>query len=366
MFFDTYIFTSIYEMNNRIIVYDRQNNKSWGSFLFVDSLSADWDSYHCIYSNKRRNCKSARIIKYRFPEFLYWNGFFFSLLRAFYLWICVPLYIVFRELSFSKNLIVYFPIWDPSFFLLAHLLISFFLRSKNILFFHGALCSWKIVKILNPAWLLVPNYNNNLYYRSLWIPTDTIFPWVPQDILSLKLEKKYDFIYIGRLIPGKWIEDLIFLFDYIKKYFWYTPSLSIFWSWKKDYVKMLNELILKKWLKNITLEWEVTWEKKNIVLNSSRAFISLSHAESLWISILESLSLGIPTIAYDLYNYREFEGVVWFFKFQIWDYSSIASKVIEIFLGDDVSYDNKVVINKKFSRKSASQKEKNFIYQFIK
>ncbi|OGF65218.1 MAG: hypothetical protein A2Y62_17835 [Candidatus Fischerbacteria bacterium RBG_13_37_8] len=143
------------------------------------------------------------------------------------------------------------------------------------------------------------------YKRSMVCPI-----WIPfrlyhnryNDILASSLAKKVRFLFVGRVVPNKKIEDTI------KIVYWYkeniNPSTSLvivgkytsvprYYHWLREYGKALHfsddELYFTG---HISYDDLVTYYK------NSHMFISMSEHEGFCVPLVESMYFNIPVVAY--------------------------------------------------------------------
>lgn len=110
-------------------------------------------------------------------------------------------------------------------------------------------------------------------------------------------------IFIGRIVPNKKIEDLIFLVYFIQKYYRSKVRLRILGNPVKgieDYYDYINELIVKLQLTNhCWIQTNTNNNEKVKILKESDFFVSMSEHEGFCIPLLEAMEQNVPVIAFE-------------------------------------------------------------------
>lgn len=106
------------------------------------------------------------------------------------------------------------------------------------------------------------------------------------------------FIFIGRLVPEKQIEHIIYAYKgFVDK--GYSTTLSIFGSGDSKYRSYLEKLIA-----SLKLQHKITINEHTDTpiqeLQQSKASLLTSHYEGFGLSIMESIAVGCPIISYDI------------------------------------------------------------------
>ncbi len=105
-------------------------------------------------------------------------------------------------------------------------------------------------------------------------------------------------IYVGRLIYGKGVQDLIYAFKKIEKEF---DNVKLLIVGDGDYRKELEKLKDK----NIIFLGETSHDDVVRLLNASDIFVNPSYSEGLPTTVLEAGAVGLPVIATDVGGTRE-------------------------------------------------------------
>ncbi|HEC67279.1 MAG TPA: glycosyltransferase family 1 protein [Candidatus Desulfofervidus auxilii] len=216
---------------------------------------------------------------------------------------------------------------------------------------------WRIYYLLKSDFLIfVSNVGYNESKKYYWflkkkpyiIPNG--FPKI-EDFGNLKKEKKYDFIYAGRIDKRKCV-DLIIKASKILNIKGLNFSIIIVGNggWRRD----IEKLIEKHNLDNIKLIGYITHDKILEHISKSKFLILPSSYESDPLVIKESLSLGVPVISSDISAHtdkikNEFNGLL----FKNLDYKSLVSVMEKALNLNDEEYD-KMSKNAKESIKNRS------------
>ena len=120
-------------------------------------------------------------------------------------------------------------------------------------------------------------------------------------------KKIYDICYIGRIEKNKGIQDIVRLIDYLSKN--YKSKINTIIIGDGSYFNEVSQLIKQKKLQdNIKLTGYMGEDRYNL-LQQSKLFLSPSYAlEGFGLSILESLYLKVPVIAYTNEVFKEIFG----------------------------------------------------------
>ncbi|MCB1192533.1 MAG: glycosyltransferase [Leptospiraceae bacterium] len=161
--------------------------------------------------------------------------------------------------------------------------------------------------------------------KNLVIP---IFKTYHQSI-SKKVSKNLKIGFVGRFAPNKKIEDLVFLTYYLSKInrFYRLVLVGKPIPAFEGYYKYILELIESLGL-NSNVEMFHSLADKEVIekMEEMDFFVSMSEHEGFGIPLLESLAIGIPTIAYSIPATKETlkdSGVLLFQK----DYKYIAELI---------------------------------------
>lgn len=109
-------------------------------------------------------------------------------------------------------------------------------------------------------------------------------------IVDNKINKKQlTLLYVWRLEKDKWFLDLIDIYKNIKKR-WYDIKLNIIGNGS------LEKLIYKLKDKDISFLWFISNEKLSYYYLDSDIFISPTHSESFWLTIIEAMASWLPVL----------------------------------------------------------------------
>lgn len=110
------------------------------------------------------------------------------------------------------------------------------------------------------------------------------------------------FIFVGRVAPNKKHEDIIRVFDYFYTYINPRAELYLIGNYNDylPYYNRITELSSKLASRNnIFFTGKVSGEELDFHYKSADAFLSMSEHEGFCVPLLESMSYGIPTFAFD-------------------------------------------------------------------
>lgn len=144
-------------------------------------------------------------------------------------------------------------------------------------------------------------------------------------IKSIKVrEKKYDFVFCGRLNQTKGIYDLLEIVKFIKEK--KSVSLIVIGSGPEKR-KFTYEIKKNKLDKNIFLTGFLSEQEKIKKIKESKVFLLPSHEEGWGIVIGEALAAGLPVVAYKLPDIQEIwqEHCVWV---SLYDYTQFSEKAL--------------------------------------
>jgi len=155
-------------------------------------------------------------------------------------------------------------------------------------------------------------------------------------------EKKYDAVFLARLVYSKGIDDLIIVWaEVVKKDA--SKKLLIIGDGEQYFVKaILNKINLLGLAGNIFLVGRKEGAEKFKLLMASRLFLYLSYLESYAQVIDEAIVCGLPVVAYDLdvyYSRMKYSDAIFLFKKG--DINSVIDKV-RMILNQPDNYINSV------------------------
>lgn len=136
----------------------------------------------------------------------------------------------------------------------------------------------------------------------IWIPFE-LYENKYNEILSDMMKDKENFLFVGRIVPNKKIEDII------KIVYWYKENLNAnirlilvgkyntvprYYYWLKEYAKGLN---LSD--EDIYFTGHVSYEELATYYKISKVFISMSDHEGFCVPLVEAMYFSLPVIAYE-------------------------------------------------------------------
>lgn len=112
---------------------------------------------------------------------------------------------------------------------------------------------------------------------------------------------KTTFLFVGRMIPNKRVEDIIKLFYCYHKYINHRSQLILVGEYLgfERYYNSLRDLIAKLCLKDVYFTGHVEFEELIAFYKMADVYISMSEHEGFCVPILESLHFQIPVVAYN-------------------------------------------------------------------
>lgn len=264
------------------------------------------------------------------------------------------------------KLVVYFHTVQPE------LRLSY-LNKMNFIRRYTSILNWKLCVLLSKSYfdlLFVVNTPTKEYFLKKGFSSEKVL--VVDNAISYKditnnciKEKKYDGVFLSRLVERKGVWDLIPIWkEVVQK----IPSAKLCVIGSGPEMEGLRSKIEEEGLsKNITLMGEVSDEKKFELLNSSRVFVFPSYYESWGIVIAEAIACGLHVVAYDLSIYQDiFEGNIYTVK--MGNVSEMSKNIIKI-LTHPKDYEKRLELSKKFVSKFdwevVAQKELSSIKEIV-
>lgn len=173
-------------------------------------------------------------------------------------------------------------------------LTNFFLRKANLIF---------ISKIMKDEIKLLIGYDK-VFYLSNGVEskiTDNEF----QNIIANRIiKKKVNILYLSNMMREKGFDVVLELAEKLKKNNINNIEINFAGAWKSmSEEEFFNDFVEKKGLSNfITYHGLVQGEKKKFLFSNATLFIfpSSYKKEVFPLSVLESLSFGLPILAYDI------------------------------------------------------------------
>jgi glycosyltransferase involved in cell wall biosynthesis len=115
-------------------------------------------------------------------------------------------------------------------------------------------------------------------------------------------KKGRKFLFVGRVAPNKKHEDIMRIFEYYYQYIDRDSTLYFVGNYQ-DYLPYYNKLVsYKNTLQSsdkIIFTGKVSSEEVHYHYSTADVFICMSEHEGFCVPLLESMSYGIPTFAYD-------------------------------------------------------------------
>lgn len=177
--------------------------------------------------------------------------------------------------------------------------------------------------------------SNSLYLKksldSLYnVDSKILYPVMDKEFLNYNYVNK-DFhsnnlFTYGRWVEWKNIEQVFQTYDYLKDKV-SNLNLKIWWVWEK------LEFYKQKYLKDNNVSFLWLLDQKSIITNleQSNVFLFPSKIDSFGITVLESMSIGVPVIAFNLNWVRELieNNVNWFLVNSPDDFSKKVLTILE-------------------------------------
>lgn len=112
-------------------------------------------------------------------------------------------------------------------------------------------------------------------------------------------DHKLNFLFVGRMVPNKGIEDLIKLYAHYKKYVSYDSRLIIVGDWRgfEKYQLQLLNLINTIDLPDVIMTGRVDFSQLLAYYSTADAYISMSRHEGFCVPLLEAMHFDIPVMA---------------------------------------------------------------------
>lgn len=138
--------------------------------------------------------------------------------------------------------------------------------------------------------------------------------WNEEDVyqipLPISMEKKANskrnrrknrtFLFVGRVVPNKKIEDVICVFDYYRRHYHDKSVLKLVGTNYKDaYYLALKKYIEARKIENVNYYNHVSNEELDKLYRSSDIYLCMSEHEGFCIPLIEAMSYEIPVVAYN-------------------------------------------------------------------
>lgn len=112
-------------------------------------------------------------------------------------------------------------------------------------------------------------------------------------------EEKY-WLTIGRVVPNKKIEDIIYAFEEYRKSFNHNVKLIIAGKYVGDdeYYQKLISIIRERDIRDVIFTGHISQEEINAYFANAELYICMSEHEGFCVPLVEAMYFGIPIIAY--------------------------------------------------------------------
>ena len=121
-----------------------------------------------------------------------------------------------------------------------------------------------------------------------------------KNVTEKKKNEERTFLFVGRMVPNKKIEDVIRVFDFYRRNYYKNSYLKLVGDNSKDiYYRSLCKYIEKNNIKNVEFTGRVTDEKLEEMYRTSDIYLCMSEHEGFCIPLIEAMSYGIPVVAYN-------------------------------------------------------------------
>ena len=108
------------------------------------------------------------------------------------------------------------------------------------------------------------------------------------------------FLFVGRMVPNKKIEDVIRVFDYYRNKYYKNSYLKLVGDKSKDvYFEALCKYIEANHIENVEFLGRVSDEELEEIYRSSDIYLCMSEHEGFCIPLIEAMSYEIPVVAYN-------------------------------------------------------------------
>lgn len=143
-------------------------------------------------------------------------------------------------------------------------------------------------ELVNMGW-----NRNDVYRLSLPVTTDK------RGNTTNKKSDERKFLFVGRIVPNKKIEDVVRVFDYYRRHYYKNSTLKIAGSFNNDvYYDTLIKYIKAKNIANVEFLGHITDGELEELYISSDVFLCMSEHEGFCIPLIEAMSCRIPVVAY--------------------------------------------------------------------
>ncbi len=168
-------------------------------------------------------------------------------------------------------------------------------------------------------------YNVFMYHIPNGVSTASIRP--PRNIFSFGLVPRRYFLWVGRIVPEKRVEDVLYAFMRVPSDF----SLAIVGdSPDQEYVQRVKAIAqADRRIRFLGYQFRENLEE---IYSHAYAFMTASELEGLPLTLLEAISYGLPCLASDIPPHHEILGPLTNFVFPVGDVGRLKAH-IESLLG---------------------------------
>ncbi len=121
-----------------------------------------------------------------------------------------------------------------------------------------------------------------------------------KNVTEKKKNEERTFLFVGRMVPNKKIEDVIRVFDFYRRNYYKNSYLKLVGGNSKDiYYRSLCKYIEKNNIKNVEFTGRVTDEKLEEMYRTSDVYLCMSEHEGFCMPLIEAMGYEIPVVAYN-------------------------------------------------------------------
>lgn len=123
---------------------------------------------------------------------------------------------------------------------------------------------------------------------------------VPDPVVKTAYDDhRYNFLFVGRILPNKKIEDLIKLYTHYKKYVSHDSRLIIVgdWSGFEPYYQQLLRLVAEIDLPDVVMPGRVELDQLVAFYSVADVYVSMSEHEGFCAPLLEAMHFKVPVMA---------------------------------------------------------------------
>ncbi|MEX2606592.1 MAG: glycosyltransferase family 4 protein [Kiritimatiellia bacterium] len=143
-----------------------------------------------------------------------------------------------------------------------------------------------------------------------------------QEVLEKYRDGKLNVLFVGRCVPNKRVEDLLYAFYYLQKF--HTPNCRLIhvgsFAGTEAYLAMLQSLKRELKLEHVNFVGSVPESDLCAYYQVSDLFLCMSEHEGFGIPLLEAMQAGLPVMAYASSAVPEtMDGAGFLFKEKLFD-----------------------------------------------